>query len=62
MGQTCCGTTADDRELNYQKTKGARGEAQTFDPEQLEMHAVVMMQKMVRGWLTRRAVQHAYGF
>lgn len=62
MGQTCCGTKPDETELNAQKTQGARGERNNYDPEKQESEAAKTMQRYFRGIITRRAIKAQYGF
>ena len=62
MGQACCNTNLEEKELNDYRTQGVRGERQAYDPEQAETQAALTMQRYWKGHLARLAVRQQYGF
>lgn len=62
MGQTCCGANGDEKELNSQKLRAVKGESAHHDPEYTQNHAVVTIQRFMRGQITRKIMREQYGF
>ena len=62
MGNTCCGSTPDGAELNYNKQKQVLGDNDTLDAEAQKEQATLIIQKYYRGIITRKIMREQYGF
>ena len=62
MGQTCCGGTPDHHELNASRLQKPQGDGKSLDDVARTLKAVLTVQRIWRGMITRRIMKEQYGF